>query len=169
MLTTTIRRMAIEDILQVFQIDVLSSSLPWSERSYRFEITQNATARLWVAEINPADTSQPKIVGFLVIWFIVDEAHIANIAVHPDYRQMHIGQNLLQSGLISACEEGAKTAYLEVRRGNLQAQNLYRKFGFLEDGIRPRYYRDNHEDAVLMSLQHMSLRTLAELSVGSNQ
>ncbi len=149
-----VRRMEEQDVPQAHAIDVASSVLPWSEHSLRFELNHNPAARLWVAEVKD-ESGVERVVGLLVLWVIVDEAHIANVAVHPDFRRQHIGQKLLTRGLLSASEEGVRSVYLEVRRGNQAAQALYRRLGFFETGIRPRYYRDNHEDAVLMTLENL--------------
>ena len=83
----------------------------------------------------------------------MDEAHIATIATHPGFRRVGVGSQLLENALQSAIAEGARKVFLEVRAGNLAAQEMYKKFGFAEDGRRLRYYKDNHEDAVLMSLK----------------
>lgn len=149
-----IRRMDIEDIARVREIDVLSFAMPWPENSYRYEVQENEASRCWVAEKTCADGSK-LVVGFLVIWLILDEAHVATIAVHPDYRGQKIGQHLLAEGLISAAADSAEMSYLEVRRSNLVAQAMYIQFGFEEVGLRPRYYHDNHEDAVLMTLHQI--------------
>jgi ribosomal-protein-alanine N-acetyltransferase len=93
------------------------------------------------------------------MWLIVDEAHIATLATHPGFRRQGIGERLLLTALAAAREEGARRAFLEVRAGNLGAQALYKKYGFSVDGVRPRYYKDNNEDAILMSLD--GLHTLA--------
>lgn len=93
-----------------------------------------------------------EIVGMIVMWVILDEAHVATIAVHPDYRGRGIGQRLLARGLLAVYQRGARMAFLEVRRSNLVAQQMYKKFGFRVDGKRLRYYRDNNEDALLMKL-----------------
>ena len=142
-----IRRMTLEDVPAVHEIDNLSFSLPWPERSFRYEITQNPVTRGWVAEANG------RIAAMLVLWFIVDEAHIATIATHPDFRREGIGEQILIHALLEVRAEGARRAFLEVRAGNIAAQSMYRKYGFVIDGIRPRYYRDNNEDALLMSLE----------------
>jgi ribosomal-protein-alanine N-acetyltransferase len=142
----TIRRMTLEDVPAVHAIDTLSFSLPWPERSFRFEVSENPAARPWVLE------ADGRIAAMLVLWFIVDEAHIATIATHPDFRQQGLGERLLVAALQAAQAEGARQAFLEVRAGNLAAQNLYRKYGFSVDGCRPKYYKDNNEDAILMSL-----------------
>jgi ribosomal-protein-alanine N-acetyltransferase len=141
-----IRRMKLEDVPAVHEIDMLSFSLPWPERSFRFEVTENPVSRGWVAEVDS------RIAAMLVLWFVVDEAHIATIATRPDFRRQGIGEKLMIEALIAAREEGARRAFLEVRDSNVAAQTLYKKYGFVVDGRRPRYYKDNFEDAILMSL-----------------
>lgn len=144
-----IRRMTLDDLAQVVAIDTASFSLPWPERSFRFEITDNPASRAWVAEIDG------KIVGMIVAWLLVDEAHIATLATHPDFRRQGIARKLLIFSLQSMMSEGALTSVLEVRESNAAAQEMYRKFGFEESGRRPRYYRDNDEDAILMTLHKL--------------
>lgn len=151
----TIRRMTLEDLAQVHAIDKMSFALPWSERSFRFELTGNPSSRLWVAEVRE-DEQPPKVVGLIAIWLILDEAHIGTIAIHPDYRRHGFGRKLLARSLASAQAEGAKTAMLEVRKSNAGAQALYREFGFEIAGVRPRYYKDNNEDALLLTLSHLN-------------
>jgi ribosomal-protein-alanine N-acetyltransferase len=141
-----IRRMTLDDLAQVIEIDKASFSLPWPERSFRFEITDNPASRAWVAE------ADGNIVGMIVAWLLVDEAHVATIATHPDFRRQGIASKLLIHALRLMQGEGAKTSVLEVRESNIAAQEMYRKFGFAESGRRPRYYKDNGEDAILMSL-----------------
>jgi len=150
-MAVVIRRMTLEDIAQVQQIDALSFSLPWPERSFHYELNQNPAARLWVAEDRTAQKTA-KITGMIGIWVIVDEIHIATLAVHPDHRRQNIGKKLFLTALMSAYDEGAKKAFLEVRSSNTAAINLYQGMGFLTAGIRKRYYKDNNEDALLMNL-----------------
>lgn len=142
-----VRRMTLEDVPAVHEIDTLSFSLPWPERSFRFEIKENPSARGWVAE------ADGRIAAMLMLWLVVDEAHIATIATHPDFRRQGIGEQILLHALRAALAEGARRAFLEVRLGNTAAQTLYKKYGFNVDGRRPKYYRDNNEDALLMSLE----------------
>ncbi|MGD0877657.1 MAG: ribosomal protein S18-alanine N-acetyltransferase [Anaerolineales bacterium] len=146
-MTVLIRRMTLEDIPAVHEIDVLSFSLPWPERSFCFELTKNQVSRGWVAEMDG------KIAAMLLIWFVVDEAHIATIAVHPDFRRQGIGEQILLHALRAVHNEGAQRAFLEVRAGNISAQAMYRKYGFELAGVRPGYYKDNNEDAFLMNLE----------------
>jgi [ribosomal protein S18]-alanine N-acetyltransferase len=137
-----------EDVPVVHEIDMLSFSLPWPERSFRFELTENPTSRGWVAEVSG------KVVAMLVLWLIVDEAHIATIAVHPDFRRQGLGEQILLHALKAVRDEGARRAFLEVRAGNSAAQAMYEKYGFEVAGVRPGYYRDNNEDALLMNFEN---------------
>jgi len=138
-----------DDIHYVAELDQLSFSLPWTERSFRFEVEENDRSRCWVAEING------RIVGMLILWLIVDEAHIATLAVHPEHRRKGFASRLLKEALSSAYLEGARSSTLEVRAGNLAARDLYDQFGFVVVGRRPRYYKDNYEDAILLTLDHL--------------
>jgi ribosomal-protein-alanine N-acetyltransferase len=147
--SVTIRRMTLEDVPAVHAIDELSFSLPWSERSFRFELTENPVSRCWVVE------SGGGVIAMLVLWLVVDEAHIATIATHPDFRRQGIGEKLLLAALLTARAEGARRAFLEVRASNRAAMELYEKHGFFQAGLRPHYYQDNQEDAVLMNLENM--------------
>ena len=90
------------------------------------------------------------IVGFAGLWLMVDEAHITTIALHPDYRGRGLGELLLVNLIDISYKIGAKWVTLEVRVSNSTAQNLYRKYGFREAGLRRRYYSDNQEDALIM-------------------
>ncbi len=157
-----LRPMRLEDVPRVREIDVLSFSMPWSERSYRFELTENRSSVIWVAETG--EGAARVVVGMIVIWAILDEAHVATIAIHPDYRGLGLGRRLLARGLLAAYQRGARLAYLEVRRSNRVAQNLYEQFGFWVAGERPRYYQDNNEDALLMTLEPLDPERLEQLS-----
>jgi ribosomal-protein-alanine N-acetyltransferase len=145
-----IRKMILDDVPAVVELDQKSFSLPWPERSFRFELTDNPASRCWVAEVDE------KIVGMIVVWLIVDEAHVATIATHPDFRREGIAKKLLAHALRKLIEQGARSSFLEVRESNLAAQELYRKFGYEETGRRRRYYKDNDEDAILMNLGSLS-------------
>ena len=144
--STTVRRMTLEDIPAVVELDKLSFSLPWPERSFRFELTDNVASRSWVVDMDG------KIVGMIVAWMLVDEAHIATISTHPDHRRQGIAKKLLMHALRYMSKEGAITSFLEVRENNFAAQEMYRKFGYEAVGRRKRYYKDTDEDAILMTL-----------------
>jgi ribosomal-protein-alanine N-acetyltransferase len=138
--------MTLEDIPAVVELDRISFSLPWPERSFRFELTDNTASRCWVYE------QDDKIVGMIVAWLLVDEIHIATISTHPEYRRQGVGRKLLTYALRYMSKEGAVTSFLEVRETNLAAQEMYREFGYEATGRRKRYYKDTNEDAILMTL-----------------
>ncbi|SRR6266542_2451971 len=150
----TIRKMTLDDVPAVIELDQKSFSLPWPERSFRFELTDNPASRCWVAELDG------KMVGMIVVWLIVDEAHVATLATHPDFRRQGIAKTLLSHTLRRLIEEGARSSFLEVRESNFVAQEMYRKFGYKEVGRRRRYYRDNDEDAILMNLDSLKVERL---------
>lgn len=143
--------MLLDDLPDVLAIDRLSFPIPWPERSYRYELTENRASTLLVAD-QVGESGGRRPVGYLGYWLIADEAHISTLAVHPDFRGLGIGRQLLQSGLQHARAAGARLATLEVRPSNAVAIGLYRRFGFELVGRRSGYYRDNGEDALLMTL-----------------
>ncbi len=165
-----IRPMQPEDAPAVAWIDRLSNPLPWSLNAYRREPAR-PHSRAWVVERTLTaplaygnQASSPELppfvraagacapVGFIVTWHIVDEVHIANLAVHPAFRRQGLGRALLRHALEAARRSGMTSALLEVRAGNAAALALYRAFGFEVVGRRKGYYQDNREDALLMTL-----------------
>lgn len=90
-----------------------------------------------------------ELIGYAGLMFAPDEAHITNIAVHPNMRRNGVGRLLLVHLIEAALERGVESLTLEVRVSNTTAQNLYRSFGFVPAGIRQRYY-ENSEDALVM-------------------
>lgn len=134
------------DIQGVFNISTSCFSTPWSLDSIQSELN-NPLAKYIVA----TDKDLDLVVGFIGVWIVVGEASITNIAVDKNYRKLGIGNKLLES-LINLCNDlNCTLINLEVRESNLTAQNLYKKHGFIKDGIRKRYYEDNKEDAILMT------------------
>lgn len=152
-----IRKMTMEDVPAVVALDQMSFSLPWPERSFRFELTDNPASRCWVAEVDG------RIVGMIVNWLLVDEAHVATIATHPDFRRRGIARTLLTHALRYMRDEGAVSSFLEVRESNTAAQEMYRKFGYEVTGRRKGYYKDNNEDAILMTLNGLENFKFEEL------
>jgi ribosomal-protein-alanine N-acetyltransferase len=136
--------MKLEHIGQVAAIERDVYSSPWSRNAFLHEILENRLASYFVA------LSAGTVCGYAGIWVILDEAHITNLAVRPDCRRRGIGGVLLGELFAEAAGKGAEKITLEVRHSNLEAQNLYRKYGFELRGVRPRYY--NNEDALIMWL-----------------
>lgn len=149
-----IRPMQNADIEQVIAIDQSSFSLPWPKSAFDYEINENPHSLSLVAEIS-SETAAQRIVGMVVVWLILDEAHIATIAVDHSYRRQGIAQLLIAEAMRQAIPRGAQIATLEVRQTNLAAQQLYQKFGFEIVGRRIRYYQDNHEDALIMTVSNI--------------
>jgi ribosomal-protein-alanine N-acetyltransferase len=150
----TYRPMRQGDLDAVIDIDRRSFSLPWPLSAYLHDLNDNSGALLWVAERH-LPVSHTQVVGMIVIWLVADEAHIATLAVHPDYRRRGIGSKLLEVTIIEAIKRGAKHAMLEVRESNKVARYIYQEYGFKTVFRRPRYYRDNNEDALLMNLDNL--------------
>jgi [ribosomal protein S18]-alanine N-acetyltransferase len=142
--TPSYRYMNLMDLDDIMEVERLSFTLPWSREAFYRELTDNPYAYYIVADIDG------KAIGYGGVWIVVDEAHITNIAVRPEYRGKKIGETLLKQLQNLAREKGAKTMTLEVRVSNHVAQNLYRKLGFKNGGIRKGYYTDNFEDALVM-------------------
>jgi|SRR5208282_453385 len=144
-----IRDASHRDLLRIVEIEQLAFPSPWSLSAFRRELTL-PFSRLMVA-VSEEDQSAP-ISGFLVRWLVADECHVLNVAVHPDCRRFGIGAELLASAIDEAKEKRAEVVTLEVRRSNLPARCLYRKFDFEERRLRRHYYGPG-EDAIVMELR----------------
>ena len=144
-LRLTIEAMRLEDLETVHQIELASFSAPWPANAYRSEIETNRLASYLVARAGD------RIVAYGGMWLMVDEAHITTFAVHPAWRRRRIGERLLLAFLDLAVARHAREATLEVRLSNLAARRLYEKYGFRPVGLRPRYYSDDGEDALIMT------------------
>mgnify|MGYP001059456940 CR=1 FL=1 len=143
-----IRQMTERDLDEVMEIERKSFPSPWSRRLFERELLL-PYAHVFVAREIPPH----RVGGYLCFWLVERETHILNLAVHPDRRRRGIGSLLIRYGLDYSWEKGAREISLEVRRSNYKAISLYRSFHFQPQGIRPRYYSDSGEDAVIMSLQ----------------
>jgi ribosomal-protein-alanine N-acetyltransferase len=155
--TVDVMRMA--DIPGVHEVERLSFSTPWPSYAFEQELTGNRLARYVVARVGSGPME--RVVGFAGVWLMVDEAHITTFGVHPEWRRQGIGRRLMVRLLEMAEEMQASRMTLEVRAGNLAAQELYRRFGFDVAGRRPHYYTDDGEDALVMTtprLGHPSMR-----------
>jgi ribosomal-protein-alanine N-acetyltransferase len=137
------------DLARIWEIERLSFPQPWSLDSFERELTL-PFSRMVVATPDDADHADP--VGFLCRWLVADELHVLNIAVHPDLRRSGIGTELLQVAVDEAKAKQALIITLEVRRSNLPARYLYRKFKFEERRLRRNYYAFG-EDAIVMELK----------------
>lgn len=132
------------DIRSVLELERLCFAVPWSEDVFRMEIERNRFARYLVVKY------RGDVIGYGGIWLIIGEAHVTNIAIHPDYRRRGIGRELLLSLMEVAREFDAIKMTLEVRESNTGAKALYEQLDFKADGIRKGYYGDTGEDAIIM-------------------
>lgn len=140
----TFRLMNEEDIDDVLEIEHKSFATPWSREAFFNELTHNQFALYVVLE------EENKVIGYCGAWIVVDEAHITNVALLPEYRGRKLGEALMRQLMELASEMGAVTMTLEVRVSNFTALSLYRKLGFQNGAIRKNYYTDNQEDALVM-------------------
>ena len=144
----TVGLMTAADVDAVHEIETLCFKTPWSRESFLHEIEENQCARYMVVR------EDGKAIAYAGVWFILDEGHITNIAVHPSRRGMGYGEMVTRAMIQLAADSGMSVMTLEVRRSNEAAQALYHKLGFIDVGYRKRYY-ENTEDALIMFLEHM--------------
>ncbi|MDW7671259.1 MAG: ribosomal protein S18-alanine N-acetyltransferase [Bacillota bacterium] len=138
-----IRAMTVADIPAVIDIERRSFTTPWTLHAFRMEM-KNQLAVYRVAETDGI------ISAYGGMWLILDEAHVTNVAVHPDYRGRHLGRRIMEALMEEALRRNLLRMTLEVRKQNEPAIALYKKLGFLMAGIRPGYYQDTGEDALIM-------------------
>ncbi len=144
MMAVTFEKMGLEHLDQVLEIENVSFPAPWSKTSFLGEILQNDFALYLVALYDDV------VIGYGGMWLILDQAHITNVAVRPDFRGRNIGKALMLEIIQQAILKGAKSMTLEVRPSNIIARGLYQGLGFIDRGRRKGYYEDNNEDAIIM-------------------
>jgi [ribosomal protein S18]-alanine N-acetyltransferase len=152
--------MTLDDLPAVHRIERSSFSVPWPDDAYRNELITNRLASYVVARAGD------DVVGFGGLWVMVDEAHITTFAVDPRWRRRGVGEWMLLGLLDRAVERRAREATLEVRLSNMPARRLYEKYGFRPVGIRPRYYSDNGEDALIMTTDALGSPAMRERLAG---
>ncbi|MEO6060705.1 MAG: ribosomal protein S18-alanine N-acetyltransferase [Thermoflexales bacterium] len=140
--------MTLADVPAVMAIEAGSFPMPWPERAYRYELSDNPNAYCVVAVAEDG-----LIAGYAVMWMMADEAHVGTIASAPIRRRQGVGERLMIDLMREAARRAAIFVTLEVRVGNTAAQRLYLKYGFVEVGRRKRYYPNNREDALLMTVE----------------
>lgn len=131
------------DLPAVVAIEQASFGDPWPPESFA-SLLERDSAWFAVAEVPEG------VVGYAVVFLVADEAEIANIAVHESVRRRGVGAALLDASLAAARAHGAGNVYLEVRPSNVAARALYESRGFVQIGVRRRYYRRPVEDAIVL-------------------
>jgi ribosomal-protein-alanine N-acetyltransferase len=139
-----IELMKMHHLDDVMKIEQESFTTPWSRYTFTCELRDNQFSHYIVAKCGD------KVVGYGGMWIVLNEAHVTNVAVLPEYRGEGIGELIMRTLMAIAKKYGAEKMTLEVRKSNYVAQNLYSKLGFEPRGIRRGYYADNKEDAVIM-------------------
>jgi ribosomal-protein-alanine N-acetyltransferase len=149
-LNVEIRDATYNDLPRVLDIERLSFAQPWSLHSFRRELSLSFS-RLTLAALDDAGDNGRMIAGYLCRWLVAGESHVLNVAVHPDFRRRGVASALIGEAVREALTRQAQLMILEVRRSNLEARRLYRKFGFEERRLRRNYYGPG-EDALVMEL-----------------
>lgn len=149
MADTILRMMGLQDIDDVQEIEKGCFSVPWTRESFVREISGNKCARYVVLE------REGRVLAYAGMWLVLDEAHVTNIAVHPQHRGKGYGEQVTHELMRLAANTGMTWMTLEVRRSNVIAQALYHKLGFSDVGYRKRYYEDNKEDALIMICEEL--------------
>jgi ribosomal-protein-alanine N-acetyltransferase len=159
-LAVRIEPMTLDDLEHVHAIERASFFPTWPDDAYRNELTTNKLATYIVARL------QDVVVGFAGLWLMVDEAHVTTFAVDPAWRRRGVGERMLLALLDVAVARRAREATLEVRLSNMAARCLYEKYGFRPVGVRPRYYTDNGEDALIMTTEPLESPPMRERLAG---
>lgn len=132
------------DLDDIYDLDVQTFAMPWSKEALSYDILENDNAFVIVAEY------EGEFAGYADIWTVLDEADLNSIAVRVDFRRKGIGDAIMLAMTEMLSASGVATINLEVRVSNMPAIKLYKKYGFNECGVRPGYYLDNGEDALIM-------------------
>lgn len=141
-----VRPMLESDLEKIMEIEQASFTSPWSPFAFTSELKENDYARYFCLEVSG------QIVGYMGLWFILEEGHITNVAITPLYRGNQWGEYLMRFVMKMMLSEGMERMTLEVRASNSSAQQLYERLGFVKAGVRKGYYSDNREDAIIMWL-----------------
>jgi ribosomal-protein-alanine N-acetyltransferase len=149
--------MGLEDVPDVHRIEAASFPMPWPDYAFRQELQTNRLAHYLVVR------SGNETVAYGGLWLLVDEAHITTFAVLPEWRRRGIGGRLMVALMDLALRFNARVMTLEVRLSNRPARALYASFGFKPVGVRPRYYSDNGEDALIMTTEALTSAQMVAL------
>lgn len=140
-----------EDLAQVAEIERRSYRSPWPAQLFLEDLTRD-----WahIDLVREHDSPAPgRVIAYCNYWLVHDEVHLLNLATHPDYRRRGVGTRLMQHLLAVARARACRYVTLEVRKSNAAAQALYQAHGFEAVGLRPRYYAEDGEDAIVMTLE----------------
>lgn len=146
----SIRQMTVEDMPAVMALEKQSFKNPWSSELLQRELQHEWSTILLVEE--EQGEGAPVLLGLAIFWIVHDEVHVLNVATAPEHRRRGVARAVMDEVLARGKARRCTLATLEVRRGNEAAIQLYRSLGFRPVGIRPNYYVDEGEDAIVMVL-----------------
>jgi [ribosomal protein S18]-alanine N-acetyltransferase len=138
-----------ESLSEILRIEEACFSAPWTRKMLEAELSGNPFAHFLVARWQRGEEA---IVGYLCYWIVFEEIRLMNLAVIESMRHRGIAKSLVATALQTGISQAAHRAVLEVRASNHAAQRLYQGFGFSQTAVRPKYYANPEEDAVLMEL-----------------
>jgi ribosomal-protein-alanine N-acetyltransferase len=142
-MTVTIRLALPSDLPDISAIEVLSFSNPWHPDTFRSLLTRDRVRVLAAAH-------DGNVIGYAVLWWVLDQGELANLAVHPEFQGKSVGSRLLDRVLTEAKAVGIESLFLEVRKSNETARRLYARRGFVQVSMRRGYYRNPPEDACVL-------------------
>jgi [ribosomal protein S18]-alanine N-acetyltransferase len=137
------------DLPRIMEIEKDGFLHPWSEQLLRRELEHAWSSLVAAVEDGPEGE---RILGYVIFWLVHDEVHVLNVATSLEARRRGIGRALMDEAARAGRARGARLVTLEVRRSNLPAITLYKALGYRQVGIRPRYYAEENEDAIVMVL-----------------
>ncbi|HET9552586.1 MAG TPA: ribosomal protein S18-alanine N-acetyltransferase [Anaeromyxobacteraceae bacterium] len=143
------RRIGEADLPRLMEIEAAGFRHPWSEQLLRNELAHAWSVML--AAVEGAGAAE-RIVGYVIFWLVHDEVHVLNVATAPEARRRGVGRALLSEAHAWGRRKACRLVTLEVRRSNLPALTLYRALGYKQVGVRPNYYTEEGEDAIVMTL-----------------
>jgi len=135
--------MTSDDLDEIMEIEKLSFLSPWEKTLFVQELKNPRTSLRVVRK-------KSRVTGYLALYQVLDEVHLLSIAIHPDFRRKRIATGLLLGTLADCRRRDGKTLYLEVRESNHGAIAFYRGLNLVRTGVRPRYYQDTGENALLL-------------------
>jgi ribosomal-protein-alanine N-acetyltransferase len=157
-LTWTIEAATSESLLEILEIEEACFSAPWTRKMLEAELSGNPFAHFLVARRQGGSrVPSEAIVGYLCYWIVFEEVRLMNLAVIESMRHRGIAKSLVATALRTGMSQSAHRAGLEVRASNEAAQRLYKGFGFSQTAVRPKYYANPVEDAVLMELDPIAV------------
>lgn len=144
------RRVGAADLPRLMEIEKAGFRHPWSEQQLLAELGNAWSVMLAALEAGPG--GQERMAGYVIVWVVHDELHVLNVATAPEDRRRGVGRALMEAAHRLGRERACRLSTLEVRRSNAPAIALYLTLGYRQVGLRPRYYAEENEDALLMNL-----------------